>query len=321
MLYRGIQGQDQTVAVFRVVVLLILIQQVCIFGILGGHRQAGSSLQLAFVLGLQTYAALIFRVHKSNDIGGQGTIGIVPLGVRFHIYAPQLDLLPFRNRISFVINLTVDEFAHFIRGRLFGPEFDDLVLRIGLLHFFQDRTLIHSQDPAQPPGNIGLIPNFRSSVGCSVFCRLGLSLRLLGFLRVHIFLNFLGRDEHRLRCGGQRQRREIPVVDCAAGGRNDGAAGLLGNRLLLQVLMLTDLQIIELPEQRHKRTHSQQNHYQHGSAANHLIGPAGRVTFSAGIDCHGMRSPFGLRPGPWFALPKRGSKKVSSYSPRSSISL
>ena len=57
-----------------------------------------------------------------------------------------------------------------------------------------------------------------------------------------------------------------------------------------------------------------------GTAASNLGVPTGGSD-SIKFDCHGMRSPFGLRPGPWFALPKRGSKKVSSYSPRSSISL
>ena len=53
----------------------------------------------------------------------------------------------------------------------------------------------------------------------------------------------------------------------------------------------------KLPEQQQEGTHAQQNHHQHGPAADHLVGTAGGVTFSAGIVWHGWVPPWNNRTG------------------------
>ena len=81
----------------------------------------------------------------------------------------------------------------------------------------------------------------------------------------------------------------IPVVNRSPGGGHCVFSGLLDGGLSPQFIVPPDLQIIQLPKEHGKGTHAQQQHHQQGPAANHLIGPAGRIAFSMGIlgiACH-----------------------------------
>ena len=305
----AVQSQHQVFAVFRVVILLILVKQVAAGGVFGGDCQSGGAGEDAVVLGLQAHAALVVAVHEADDVGGQGAVGVIPLGVRLHPNAPELHPLAFRHLVARVVDLAVDEAADIVGDLLVHLFLHHLILGEGALHFFQDGLLVHAQQPLQAPGDIGLVSDLAGDIGLSLF--LGLRGGLLLFpLLLHILHNVLGRDAHGLRRGGDGQRQAVAVIDRAPGRRDHGAAGLLGHGLFLQFIMLVDLQVVQLPKQQQKCDDAQQHHHQQRPAADHLVGPAGGFTFSGGCFCHGLRPP---------VLLQTGSKKA--YLPYSPLSV
>ena len=290
----AVQSQNQVLAVLRVIVLFVLVKEVAAHGISGGDRQSGGAGEDGVVLGLQAHAALVFAVDKSDDAGCQCAVRIVALGARLHIDAPDLhgtlgrvllqDRLSRRrlhgDLVALVVDLAVDETAHLVGYLLVHPLFDDLVLGVGLFHLLQDRLGRHVQDPPKAPGNEFLIPDDGRDIGPAFFLRrLGLLLCCL-LLLFQIAEDLIGGDEYGLGRSRQSQGKAVAVVNGAPGRGDHRAAGLLGHRLLLQIIVLADLQVVELPEQHHKRSDAQNRHHQHRSAADHLVCPAGRVTFS-----------------------------------------
>ena len=276
-----VQRQHQAVAVFRIIVLLILIEHVVAVVVPGGDGKARGALKNAVVLGLQAHAAHIVIVDKAQHIGRQGAVGIIPLGVRLHVHTVDPHgafirvgdqhglpiVIDGRQLVALIVDLTVDELAHLVGNFLVHPLFHDLVGGAGFFHLLQDGLLIHFQDAAQAPGDVFGVPDLRVAL-----------LRLL----LQILLQSLGIHEHIFRRSGHRQRMPVPVVDRAPGRGDDGASGLLGHSLFLQFVVLTDLQVEELQKQRPEGDNTQQRHDQHRPGPDDLIGPPGGVRLSSG---------------------------------------
>ena len=305
----GVQGQHHVIAVLRVDDILVVEGQVRVAGVFCGHSVAAGALQHVVELGLQAVGPLVLAVDKAHHVGRKGAVGIVPPGIQL-----QEDPLEGRGGLgwvgqqaglslfvdkgelpSLVVDLTVDEAAHLVRHVLLHPFADDLVLRLGFGGHLENILLRHAQDPAQPPGHIGLIQNHRRDIGLA-----GLDCLLLGlFIGLLLFLDIgcqlQGRNAHVLRRGRGCQGMIIPVIDRPPGSGHHALPGLLHGRLGLQLVMPPDLQVIQLPEEHDKGAHAQQQHDDHRPAANHLIGPAGRFAFSRGITCHGSSLSHAVR--------------------------
>ncbi|CDC68826.1 unknown [Oscillibacter sp. CAG:155] len=227
-----VQRQHQAAAVFRVIVLLILIEHIVAVVVPGGDGEARGPLEDAVILGLQAHAADIVVVDEAQHVGRQGTVGIIPLGIRLQVHTvdPHGALVRVGDQhsvpiivdggqlIALVVDLAVDELADLIGDFLVHPLFDDLIGGIGLFHLFPDALLIHLQDAAEPPGDVFGVPD----VGVALF-----------LLLIQILLQALRVHKHVFRRGGHRQRMAVAIIDGAPGGSDNGAAGLLGHSLFL----------------------------------------------------------------------------------------
>ena len=252
-----IQGQHQVAAVFRVVILLIVKEQGLIVVVLGCDRQSGGAGEDAVILRLQAVGADVVGVDEAQYIGGQGAVAVVALGVGPQENAPQGPLLILRHRVALVVDLAVDKAAHLVGHVLLRLFHQLLILGLGLLHLGEDRLLIQSQDPGKTPGNIALVQHLRRGVGLALLLRLFRRFLDGVLLVIHKGLDLQGREEDQLRRGGFRQNVAAAVIDGAPGGGDHGAGRLLGHRLFLQLRMLADLQVVELPEEGQECHHAQ----------------------------------------------------------------
>ena len=272
--------------VFRIEDLLVVIHQLRAGGVSGTDGISGSAGKGVIILGLQTYAAHAVGVDKAQNTGSQRPVQVVPLGIWLEPDALQLHPLPLGDLVSLRIDLAVDEAADLIGNRLVRPLLQDLILGIGALHPLFDGPLLQIQDPAESLGDVVLIPKDRRRVSLALIRRLLCCFFLCFLLAGDKFFDIQRRQQHRFRRGGNGQCVEASVINAAPGGVDHGAAGLLLDGFFLQYAVLTDLDVIELPEQHRKGHDAQQQHDQHRPAADDLIGPPGRVAFSPGIGCH-----------------------------------
>ena len=282
----GIQRQHQTVPVFRIEDLLVVVHQFRAGGVSGTDGIPGSTGKGIVVLGLQTHTAHAVGVYKAQNAGSQRSVQVVPLGGWLEPDALKLYPIRFRHLIAVRVDLAVDETANFVGNRLIRPLLDIPIVIVGLGHPGFQSLLFHAQNAAEALGDVGLIPQDRGCVSLSLIRRLLGGLLLLFLLALHKLRDPHWRDVYVLRRGGDGQRVEVSVINGASGGVDHGAAGLLLDGFFLQYAVLTDLDVIELPEQHCKGHDAQQQHDQHRPAADDLIGPPGRVAFSPGIGCH-----------------------------------
>ena len=277
-------------AVFRVVILFIGIQQSRTGGVSGADGIACGAGEGIVILGFQAHAALVLVIYKAQHAGGQGAVEVVPLGGGLEPDPLELHLILFRHLIAVRVDLAVDEAADLVGNVLLRLLFDVPVVIVGLGHPGFQGFLFHAQDAAEALGNVGLVPEDGSRVSLPPVRRFLGGLFLLFLLAFHELRDPHGGDVYVLRRGGDGQGVQAAVIDGAPGGGHHRAAGLLLHGTALKLIVPEDLQIIEPPEKDRKRHHAQNQHDQRRPAADHLVGPAGRVTFSAKILRHGMVS-------------------------------
>ena len=176
----GVDGQHHIVAVLGVVVLLVLVEKGLAVHVLGGDGEARGPLQLLLIQRLGAVGPLVFAVDEADHVGGQGGVGIEPLGVGGEVDAPQGDpvLLPVLRRqgpalgilgdddVPLLVDLAVDEAADLVGGLLVRLFHQPLILGIGLLHPRQNPVLFEAQNSGQALGYIVLIASLE--IGGSV---------------------------------------------------------------------------------------------------------------------------------------------------------
>ena len=195
-------------------------------------------------------------------------------------------MLLFRHLIALVVDLAVDEAADLVGDVLLRLLGQGLIHGVGLLHLGLDACLVDAQDPGKAPGDVGLVPDLGSDVDLALLGGLGLGLLDGGDLVVHVVLDLLGGDIHRLRCCGDGQDMLVAVIDGATGGSDHGGAGLLVHGLGLELLPAVHLEVVEADKENDKDKDAQKQHHQHGAPVNGLVCPAGGIAFSFGIGGH-----------------------------------
>ena len=272
----AVQGQLEAVAVLGVVVLLILEHDLRAVAVLGRDGQARAALQLLIVQGLQAVGPVVVGVQKPDDMGGQGAVGVVALGVGL-----QVDPLDAGAGV-----VGGDELPHLVPHGLLHPPLEDLVGGVGLAHLVPDRLLVQLQNPGQIHGN--QVPVFlaadRELLPLLHPCHHGLGpgcLQLGGPA-----LNGPGVQEHGVRGGGHGQNGAVPVQNGAPGGGDHRAAHLLVGGPLLHLVVLVDGQIVGLGEEGQKGRHAEHQHQRQSAPLDHQLGQAGGLhdfsLFSAG---------------------------------------
>ena len=254
----GVQGQDQVLAVFGGEILLILIGQGIAPLVLGGDHQAGLALEVLVVAGFQAIQAGVVGAHKAQNVGGQGAVGVHPLGVGHHVNAVDIGV--------------VDELADLVRHVLVHLLGQDLILGVRAVHAGADGVLGHAQNPGET-GSQGIIgPVDLGFLGQGRFpLRQGgillTDLRQALLLGVQLLLQVLGGQEHRLRGHGHRQLAAVAVVDGAAEGGDHRLAGLLVQGPGLHLLVPGDLEVVQLEKQDHEQQDAHDQHQPEGAAA------------------------------------------------------
>ena len=124
--------------------------------------------------------------------------------------------------------------AHLGCHVLLGPQLDDLILRLGVLHPLADGRGVLAQNVRQPGGQAVLRPGHG------------------GRLAVHRLVDLQRREDNGLRAGGDGQYIAAGVVDRPAGGGDHRPPRLLAHGLALQLLVPGDLQVVQPEEQQHE---------------------------------------------------------------------
>ena len=224
VLHRSVQRQHDVAAVLGLVILLIAVGHVVARVVLAGHHQTRLAVQNAVIPRLQPVQTVIIRAHEADDLGGEGGIGVVALGVGDHVHA----------LYALVIDIAADLIGHI----LLHPQLQHLVLGVCALHFFQDALFVDLQYLRELLRHAVLGPGH-------------------GFILVAERAVYLQRGQkYRFRRGRNGHDVAVAVIDGAAGGRDLRAAGLLIQRLGLQLVMPQDLQGKELEEKRDKHHHA-----------------------------------------------------------------
>ena len=131
-------------AVFRIIVLLIGVQQRRAGGIPGADGITGRAGEGIVILGFQSYAALVFIIDKAQHAGGQRAVEIVPLGGGLEPDALKLHPILLRHLVSLRVDLAIDKAAHLIGNVLLRLFFDIPVVIVGLGHPLFQRFLLHT---------------------------------------------------------------------------------------------------------------------------------------------------------------------------------
>ena len=192
-------------------------------------------------------------IGKADDLRGERPLGIGPLARRTN-----------ENALEVVL---IDEFAHLV-GKLIVRLFLELfVLRVRFLHLFEDVSGVKVQ-------------NFSKAARDQV-------------LILIVFDDLLRRDENILRRGGHRQDGAVSIVDRAAARLHRGAQRLLAHSDGLELVMLSDLPVIEFGEEQHKRQHAEHAQKQQRSCLNDAVCAArgfGPSFLVLGAWCHSRSS-------------------------------
>ena len=131
----GVQRQHQVVSVFRVVIFFVGVEHVVAHVVPGRDHKARLALQLLLIAGLQAVKAGVVRAHKAHDMGGQGAVGIVSLGISDQIHAVDVVLL--------------QKGTDLVGQRFLRPQLEHLVLGVGALHLLVNALRVQIQDPGQ----------------------------------------------------------------------------------------------------------------------------------------------------------------------------
>ena len=247
----GVQRQRQVAAVLGGEILLVGVHHVVAGVVLGGHHQTALPLQLLLVAGLQPVQAGVLVAHEADDVGGQGAIGVVALGVGHQVDAHDLVL--------------ADVGADGVGRLLLGAELDHLVLGLGVVHALADGGGVAAQDLGKAGGQGVLRP------------------RHGGILVVDGAVDLQWGEDDGLGAGGDGHDVAGAVVDGAAGGGDHRAAGLLVHGLALQLLVADDLQVEQLEEQQYEHGHAHNEHQHERPGLDDPVGAADIFVFTFGI--------------------------------------
>ena len=127
----GVERRVQVAAVFRVEILVILVEHGAAVSVARGDDHAVFTGQFVVIGRLQSHRAAVV-VGKADDLRGKRPLWIAALARRAQEDAPEFIL--------------VDEFPHLV-GKLIVRFFlEDLVLRICFLHLFENVSSVEVQD-------------------------------------------------------------------------------------------------------------------------------------------------------------------------------
>ena len=247
-----------------------------VVAVLGCDHQAGSSLQFLLINRFQAINPYIIRVEESQDMGRQGTVRIVALGIAEQVDA--LNVLPGNIIGNKRPDLISDLFIHTF--------FQDLILGPGLFHFIPNILLLYLQDSGQLGGNKVLILLSGDGKAFSVLHTFRQGLCPLLIQLIGPLLDHLGVQENRVCCCGNSQRLPIAVIDRPPGGRNGSTLRLLAGSAGLHLLVAIDGQIIRLGKQSQKGAYAENHQQIQRSALDGKLGAAGSVRLSLGLFCH-----------------------------------
>ena len=221
ILHRGVNCQDYAVAIGSLVVFLIGIEHLGLVVALGRDDRARSTLQIAVVVGFQTFGADIFRIGKAQKLRRQRAVGIVAHGVRLQMHADDL--------------VGADIFAHLIADLLRLTALEHLIAVLYIRRLLLDPARVQIEDARQRIGQ-----------------RVHIHLVLLQLQRV---------EEDILHAGRGRQHIHVPVVDRAARGRDAGGSCLVADGLFLILIMVDQHQLDEHTRNGAERQNAQADHH------------------------------------------------------------
>ena len=276
----GVDGELDVEARLGVHVALVAGEHLGAVVLLGGDHPAGLPRQLALILGLDAVGApvAVVDVDPADDLGGQGAVGVDPLGV-----GQEVD-----PGIEAVLLL---EGPDGLGDAVVHPPLEDLVLGGGVLHALEDGVGLHPQDLRQALGHELLVPAGHGgalragelfALGRLLLPRLG-----LGLLRRQ---DVLGGDDHVVDVGGHGQDIPLGIVDGAPGGGDQHVSGLLADGLLLVEAVVHDLDLPQLPQQGDKGHHAEHRHQKDGAAQDGpvLAAVGAALLVSALFLCHAL---------------------------------
>ena len=287
----GVQGQDQVLAVFGGEILLILIGQGIAPLVLGGDHQAGLALEILVIAGFQAVQAGVVGAHKAQNMRGQGTVGVHPLGCCSQVQPLNLQI------IDELTDLVCRILIHF-----FGQKF---ILRVGVVHALPDVVLGYAQDISQAGGQGVIVPKNRCVLGLRRLALLQLGVFQADLLQplcliIQLLFHVVGGHHNVLRGHGHRQLAAVAVVDGAPEGGDHRLAGLLVQSPGLELLMPGDLKVVQLEKQDHEHQDPHDQHQPEGAAADGAGGLPGvelrRAAGGLGLAGGGL-GPLGLGSG------------------------
>ena len=120
----------QVAAVFRVEILVVLVEHGAAVAVARGDDHAALAGQLVIIGGLQAHRAAVF-IGKADDLSGKRPLGIAALARR-----AQKDALEV---------VVVDELAHLVGQLVVRLFLEDLVLGVRFLHLFEDIVLFKAE--------------------------------------------------------------------------------------------------------------------------------------------------------------------------------
>ena len=138
MLHGFVDGQDDTVAVFGLIHLIIFVGHILALGVFYRDNLSGRPAEDGVVIGFQAIGPLVFRAGEAQYIGGKVIEGIVPF-----IILVQIDA------VNLIVRL---KFCNLIRQRPFNLPLDDLIVGV-FAGALQDIVLIHLQKFRKIIGN------------------------------------------------------------------------------------------------------------------------------------------------------------------------
>ena len=311
----GVDGEGQIVAVGGVVVVLKAVEQLGAHTVLGGDHPAGLTGQFLFELGLQAVGAHIvgIGVDPAHHMGCQASLGVVTLAGGHQVDAMGQVVLG-------------DKLLYRLRFLWLHPVFDDLILGVLVLQMLHHILNFQVQDGRQVlrhklVGRLRIVGQ-RAAILLSVLHLLPIGL--LGLQQI------LGGELHIVHRGAHGQHGPLAVIDGAPVGGNGAVSGLLLHRQFLIVIMLTDLDLPQLEEQRDKCHQSKQHHQEQAADQNGAVGPPVRLLpddSSAFLSffCHFRLTSLGiiqhLYAAPRLEIPQEGVRKFLFLRPLSHLHL
>ncbi|MPM14948.1 hypothetical protein SDC9_61312 [bioreactor metagenome] len=247
----GINGEMKVVAVHRVHVIFIAGEHFGARTGLCGDDPSVHTRELIVTDGLDAVGAVIVAVYETDYLGGQRGGGIITLGTG-------RDVEP-------VGQMVIQHKLPYLGGNLlFYPGGQNLVSGIDFFQMFHDFVRVRTQNGSQAVGD-EVVGGFLPAVFGGAF-------------PVFLFKLLLhqqnipgGQDD--VVCGGRDgQDVSLRVINGAPVGGDGHVTGLLFDRLGLVKVMIDDLDLPQLDEERPEGNDPEHNHEKKASAKNDPVG-------------------------------------------------